>query len=100
MGVLKFLLPLCLLLAACAASSNYDPDFEPAPDEIKADWPLVKERCSQCHTLDRVFLQMELQGDKDDVEWMVEDMASRRGSNIKSNEVPRIVEVLDWHRTR
>lgn len=100
MGILKWVLPLCLLLAGCKASSNYDTDFEPAPEQVKADWPMTKQRCSQCHTLDRVFLQMELQKDKGDVEWMVEDMASRRGSKIKSDEVPRIVNVLDWHRTR
>jgi hypothetical protein len=102
MGILKYALPALALavLTACAQASRYDLDFNEAPDDVRRDWNLTKQRCSGCHKVDRAFLNMALFSDRGDVEGLVEDMAARRGSGISDDDVPRIVNALDWHRTR
>jgi hypothetical protein len=102
MGILKLAMPCALmLLAACATqATRHDSDFDEAPEQVREDWQLTKQRCASCHELDRVFLNMHLFEDEWDIELMVEDMASRPGAGIGYDEVPRIVNALEWHRTR
>lgn len=99
-SMLMLLLPVLGLIAACASSKNYDPEFNAAPEEVQSDWPLTRERCSQCHSLDRVFEYVDASTSRDEVEMMVEDMAGRKKSEIQDDEIPRIVEVLDWRRQK
>jgi len=102
MGVLRTL-PLALigLLAACAAqTTRWDKDFEPAPQQVQADWQLARQRCSSCHELDRIFLNLHLFEDRGDVQLLVEDMAAERGSGIRKSEIEPITNALEWHRTR
>jgi hypothetical protein len=91
-----------LLVASCVGWSRHDGDFEKAPPEIKQDWTLVKQRCSGCHDVDRVFNKMAagVVSNRGDIEFMVVDMQSRPGANIPDAEVDRIINVLDWHLNR
>lgn len=96
------LLGLLLTFAACVGWSRHDSDFERAPPEVRRDWPLVKQRCSGCHEVDRVFNKIAsgMIADRDDLLFMVLDMQSEPGANIPDNEIDRIVDVLDWHMNR
>jgi len=101
MGVLKplTLAALVLCAGACATRSlRYDEDFAAAPADVQQDWQLTKDRCNSCHKVDRAFLNMELYGDRGDVQLLVEDMASLEGSGISQEDMPRIVNALDWYR--
>ncbi len=62
--------------------------------------PIGRERCSQCHSLDRAFAHIDASTSRDEIEMMVEDMAGRKKSKIQDDEIPRIVEVLEWRRQR
>jgi hypothetical protein len=103
MGILRItaLAAVAFALAACAAQSlQYDDDFTPAPEEVQQDWQLTKQRCGTCHEVERVFLNMELYNDRGDLQLLVEDMADRAGSGISSNDIPRIVNALEWYRNQ
>ncbi|MBK8206857.1 MAG: hypothetical protein IPK87_08660 [Planctomycetes bacterium] len=99
-NLLMLLLPVFGIIAACASSKNYDPEFNAAPQDVQSDWPLARERCSQCHSLDRVFEYVDASTSRDEIEMIVEDMAGRKKSEIQDDEIPRIVEVLDWRRQK
>lgn len=101
MGILRItaLAAFSFAIAACATQSlQYDDDFAPAPDDVRQDWELTKHRCNSCHKVDRAFLNMELYSDRGDLQLLVEDMADRKGSGIGNDDVPRIVNALDWYR--
>lgn len=102
MRMLTILLAACALCAVACASreTRRNADFEPAPADVRTDWELARERCSQCHNPDWVFDDMRNYPDRDVLELLVEDMASRPKSRIQDDEVLRIVNALDWHRTR
>ncbi|MBE7491179.1 MAG: hypothetical protein HS108_05410 [Planctomycetes bacterium] len=97
-----WVVPVLLLAlgAGCAATTRWDAEYERAPQAVRADWDLARRRCSRCHSLERVFLQLELDNDRDDVRWTVEDMARRPSSGIAPQEVEPITGALDWYRTR
>ncbi|MCC7509893.1 MAG: hypothetical protein IT464_10995 [Planctomycetes bacterium] len=99
-NILLLLLPVFGFVAACATSKNYDPEFNAAPQDVQSDWPMTRERCSQCHSLERVFEYVDASTNRDEIEMMVEDMAGRKKSKIEDAEIPRIVQVLDWHRQK
>ncbi len=94
------LLATTTLLAACATTTRWDKDYAKAPEPVKTDWDLTKQRCTGCHSLERVFLQLNLAKDRGDVEWMVQDMAAHPGSGIRQSEIQPITDTLDWHRTQ
>lgn len=89
-----------LLAAGCATTSRWDAEYEKAPEPVRTDWDLTKQRCSRCHSMERVFLQLEVDNDREDVLWTVEDMARKPGSGITRSEVATITDTLEWYRAR
>lgn len=89
-----------LLAAGCATTSRWDAEYEKAPEPVRTDWDLTKQRCSRCHSMERVFLQLEVDSDREDVLWTVEDMARKPGSGITKSEVATITDTLEWYRAR
>jgi len=94
------LIALCALASACASTARWDREYEQAPEPARSDWHLVKDRCTGCHSLNRVFTKMPTYKDRGDIEFTVEDMADRPSSGIPWKEVPRIVDALEWYRAR
>ncbi len=94
------LLLLCIAAAGCATTSRWDAEFEKAPEPVRTDWDLTKQRCSRCHSMERVFLQLKVDNDREDVLWTVEDMARKPGSGITKSEVATITDTLEWYRAR
>ncbi|MBX3474498.1 MAG: photosystem P840 reaction-center cytochrome c-551 [Planctomycetes bacterium] len=90
----------CLLAAGCATTSRWDAEYEKAPEPVRTDWALTKQRCGRCHTLEKVFLQLQVDNDRQDVLWTVEDMARKPGSGITRSEVATITDTLEWYRAR
>jgi hypothetical protein len=92
---------LGLVVSACAMTSRYDQDFVTAPEPIHSDWPLARDRCSNCHEIERVMTDLRIKPERypnlDYIELLVDDMARKRGSGISAAEIPRIADVLEWY---
>ena len=107
MGVLKttVLLLTVLLGSGCAWLFR---ETEPGPGGRFADYPeeqrsaaaLTQARCTRCHEFDRVFEAMSFAGDRADIEFLVEEMADRKGSGISQRDEKQIVDFLDYYRLR
>lgn len=100
---MKRLIPLmgmCALLSACTTYTRWDKDFEQAPEPVRTDWTLTKQRCGGCHSMEKVFLQMKVFKDRGDIELAVEDMAHKRGSGIRQHEIATITDTLEWYRAK
>jgi hypothetical protein len=100
MKALAMLAGVCAMLAGCVSYSRWDPEFDTAPEPVRTDWTLVKQRCSGCHTLEKVFLKINtsIMKDRDSIQFTVEGMADETGSGIREAEIPRIVDTLEWYR--
>lgn len=99
MKALVAMVGACVLLAGCAGWSRWDKDFEAAPEPTRTDWTLTKQRCSGCHSLEKVFLNLNTTlKDRGDILFAVEDMADRPGSGIRNEEIARIADTLEWYR--
>jgi hypothetical protein len=93
---------LAFVVTACAsmAASRYDPEFEEAPPNVLEGWELTKVHCTQCHALDPLFMNMDLFTSRGDLQLLVADMASEPGANIPPPDRERIVDALEWYRSR
>jgi hypothetical protein len=98
--VLLGMLAVAVVSCASVAASRYDPEFEDAPPAVLEGWELTKVHCTQCHALDPVFLNMDLFRDRGDLQLLVADMAAEPGANIPPPDRERIVEALEWYRSR
>ncbi|MDH5642302.1 MAG: hypothetical protein OEY28_13520 [Nitrospira sp.] len=99
-GRVVVLAALSLVVGSCAGFSAAEQErkISTFPDDVQADWPLVKERCSSCHSLDRVFVALETMSDRADVYDLVEEMADEGGSPIADDEIDPITDFLEYYR--
>lgn len=81
------MLAIVILIAACAQPTPTPTEPEPTADEIEA---LIIERCSECHSADRVF-----QADYDADGWSEEiDDMIRKGAEVSEEEKALMIEWL------
>jgi len=87
--IVSFVLMLCILLAACGASSKNTPTPFPSGGNLDGQ-TLMQQRCSVCHSLDRVT-----SAHKTADEWKTTvDRMIRHGAHLSPQEEQTLVEYL------